>query len=122
MALATNDHVKRLSQYQPFDASFSQLFAEYVDTRQSDPIATKAHGFTLGVLTKPASRVVVLTGDAGHGKTHLCGQLISSLVPNIGDVREVLRSAADGLTPIATLESSGKALHIIKDLSELDPD
>lgn len=119
MSLITNEHVERLSQYQPFDASFNQLFAEYVDTRTSDQIQTKALEFVKEVTSRSECRVVVLTGDAGHGKTHLCGQLIEAVAPETKDVRVVLREGASGEVPVSPL-ANGNDLYVIKDLSELD--
>ena len=121
MAFATNQHVERLSQYQPFDANFSQLFAEYVDTRQSDQISTNALSFVERLVDLPNCRLVILTGDAGHGKTHLCGQLIRAKSSDVSDVRTVLHACADGTSPVAELGPE-RFLHIVKDLSELDPE
>ena len=87
MAFQLNQHVERLAAYQPFDASFGQLYAEYVDTRQSDQLETRAFDFVSEIIHDPNVRVVVLTGDAGHGKTHLCGRLITSNDQSISDPR-----------------------------------
>jgi hypothetical protein len=118
---ATNPHVERLWQYQPFDANFDQLFAEYVDTRHSDQIATKALEFVDQVVAEQVSRLILLTGDAGHGKTHLCGQLIQRRSNETADVRTTLKNHGDGTYPVAEIRD-GKYLHIVKDLSELDPE
>ena len=121
MAFQLNQHVERLAAYQPFDASFGQLYAEYVDTRQSDQLETRAFDFVSEIIHDPNVRVVVLTGDAGHGKTHLCGRLITSNDQSISDPREELRTHGDGATALVDLPN-GRALHIIKDLSELARD
>ena len=67
--------------------------------------------------------MVVLTGDAGHGKTHLCGQLLSDLLEQPVDPALAAKLAADGTgdVDLALLESV-RALRIIKDLSEFSPD
>ena len=121
MGLETNEHVERLKLYQPFDAAFSQLFAEYVDTKSSDQLRTRALDYSLRAVTDPSCRLLVLTGDAGHGKTHLCGQLLQAIDPGIEDVRRSLDMATDGSSALASV-GAGRALHLIKDLSELDQD
>jgi len=121
MSFQVNQHVERLAGYQPFDSSFGQLYAEYVDTRQSDQLETQAFDFVSELIHDPHVRLIILTGDAGHGKTHLCGRLITSNDTSIPDPREHLRTHGDGKTAIFTLPNR-RALHIIKDLSELDRD
>ena len=106
--------------YQPFDSQFAQLYAEYVDTQPSDELSTRALSFVESVVDEPATRLVVLTGDAGHGKTHLCGQLITHFAPGSGTVRTVLAEMCTGQHRVATLPS-GRGLRVIKDLSELTP-
>lgn len=121
MDFLTNEHVERLSQYLPFHPSFAQLYAEYVDTRQSDQLVTKAYGFVANAIARPETRLVVLTGDPGHGKTHLCGQLIKYLSPETDDIRKLLKERGDGSAPVARAPS-GSELRVIKDLSELPPE
>lgn len=118
MVGVVNPHVARLALYQPFDAHFARLYAEYVDTNPSDDLATKASSFVSKVIDEPRTRMVVLTGDAGHGKTHLCGQVLGRL--GVNDVKFALAEHCDGLHDLATLPS-GRALRVIKDLSELTP-
>ncbi len=106
--------------YQPFDTQFAQLYAEYVDTQKSNELSTSALGFVSSIVDEQATRMIVLTGDAGHGKTHLCGQLIGRHAESSGSVRSVLASSCDGLSDVATLPS-GRSLRVIKDLSEMTP-
>ncbi len=122
VAYQVNQHVKRLAAYQPFDANFGQLYAEYVDTRQSDQLETRAFDFVLELVGRPTTRLVILTGDAGHGKTHLCGRLLTAMDEAIDDPRAHLKAyGTDGSSPLARTPD-GRGLHIVKDLSELDPD
>ena len=120
MTLQINQHVERLWKYQPFDADFSQLFAEFVDTQKSDQLDTRALDFVDGIVDLGTSRLIILTGDAGHGKTHLCGRLIKRRDPSI-DVGDALRNSSDGESAVVILPS-GRSLHVVKDLSELEPD
>lgn len=117
MALEINAHVERLRAFQPAGGSGSQLLAENSDTKPSDELTTRAHEFVKRVLDAPSTRMVVLTGDAGHGKTHLCRRIVQQLDPG-SDVKEVIRDHGTGEHDIAQLPS-GRRLRIVKDLSEL---
>jgi hypothetical protein len=117
--LNINLHVERLGAYQPFDAVSSQLYAEYVKTEKSDHLQTQALRFVQGRLDEPEIQLVVLTGDAGHGKTHLCGQLLSGLDESITDPSEYLKGYGSGKQRVLVLPD-GRDLFIIKDLSEHD--
>ena len=55
MAYQVNQHVERLAAYQPFDASFGQLYAEYVDTKQSDQLDTRGSNSSPGSSMTPLS-------------------------------------------------------------------
>jgi hypothetical protein len=114
----TNQHVERLAAYQPFDANFNQLYAEYVDTLQSDQLSTRAFDFVMEVISDPDTKMVVLTGDAGHGKTHLCGRVLSEVEAEIVDPRMTLAEKGQGQAPVSRL-AGDRDLYIIKDLSEL---
>ena len=116
-----NQHVSRLAMYQPFDTQFAQLYAEYVDTQKSNELSTSALGFVASVVDEPLTRMIVLTGDAGHGKTHLCGQLIARHAGTDIVIRTVLAENCTGKTPVANLPS-GRPLRVIKDLSEMTPE
>ena len=73
----TNELVEELNGYQPVDADLSQAFFE---SRTQSLVLTTVAAATLHRLVElPTARVVVLTGNAGHGKTHLCAQLVSDL-------------------------------------------
>lgn len=117
MALEVNAHVERLRAFQPAGGSGSQLLAENSDTKPSDELATRAHDFVKRVLDASPTRMIVLTGDAGHGKTHLCRRIVQEL-DVAGDVKDVIRTHGMGEDDIATLPSA-RALRVVKDLSEL---
>jgi type II secretory pathway predicted ATPase ExeA len=73
----TNFHVQRLHRFLPFDPSHEQIYEEYQKSEDSLELETEALNYLLTILPK-APRLVVLTGDAGHGKTHLCRRLIDT--------------------------------------------
>jgi len=75
--LAVNSHVEMLNAHQPFDADLAEIFFESANLDLQ--LETKAFDTLRAGVEDPEVRLVVLTGDAGHGKTHLCGLLIARL-------------------------------------------
>jgi hypothetical protein len=99
--------------------------ADQADRTQSPyPVVTLE--YLVSAIERPTAKTIVLTGDAGHGKTSLCANLLAELrmggetIPS--DVRrtvfnELLRDGDAG-RPVA-LTRSGRPLYILRDLSEL---
>src|SRR5690606_11169715 len=112
-----NEHVEMLNATQPFDASFSQIYFESSTTTiRLRTKAAKALGHHVG---EPDVRLVVLTGDAGHGKTYMCADLLMSAFDcDIDDARTILNRKGFGDEPVGSLPD-GRSLYIVKDLSEL---
>lgn len=112
-----NQHVELLNGYQPFDADFSQIFFE--GSEHSFELSTKATSTVSDFLEDPLVRVVVLTGDAGHGKTHLCASVLAKLkgLDSVSEVAHEINEEGYGETDLHTF-SDGRNLRIIKDLSE----
>ena len=117
MAAETNSHVTRLRRFQPFQPDSAELIYE-----QSDP---REPGFELLALDHLATiveddqvRVVVLTGDAGHGKTSLCARLLERLGTDALQAAELLRTLGHGATAV-TQTLGGRPLRILKDLSDI---
>jgi hypothetical protein len=119
LANEVNRHVSRLNEYLPLDAGASALFQEYVDPGDHPSLPTRALAYLTDVVSgSPGElRLVVLTGDAGHGKTHLCAKLLESLGYTVLDAREALASRCDGSHDLVEL-GAGRKLRIVKDLSE----
>nr|MDT0524496.1 hypothetical protein [Streptomyces sp. DSM 41633] len=83
-------------------------------------IETRALTYLKDVLNEGAG-LVILTGDAGHGKTHLCSRLIRDhLGYDPEAAREAIRERCDGrmLEP-APPQGDRRRLRIFKDFSEL---
>ena len=114
-----NRHVSRLNEYLPLDAGASALFQEYVDPGDHPSLPTRALAYLKDVVSNGFGdlRLLVLTGDAGHGKTHLCAKLLESLGYTPLEAREALTIKCDGSHDLAEL-SAGRSLRIVKDLSE----
>ena len=121
MAYEINRHVVRLKAHLPFGAAHGQIYEEHVDPRQSKSLATKALVSLCELVKNPIVKMVVLTGDAGHGKTHLCRRLLEEildLAPE--DAHARLMDAGKGAEAVGNVE--GRTLRIVKDLSEFkDP-
>ncbi|MEB8343917.1 P-loop NTPase family protein [Streptomyces endophyticus] len=126
MPLEVNKHVERIRRYQPFDVDTSEMIYELqADWTQSlFPVVTL--NYLLEAIERPATRTIVLTGDAGHGKTSLCASLLGELQvdeePVTPEVRKAvfreLSGVGDAGRPIGQTRG-GRPLYILKDLSEL---
>ncbi|RQW71746.1 hypothetical protein EBB56_04770 [Halomonas sp. YLB-10] len=119
-----NHHVYRMARFLPFDPSHDQIYEEYQEVKDSLNLDTVAFDYVLAAASSQA-RVIVLTGDAGHGKTHLCRRVIESLLGyNEAEARNLINSACDGRQIITPKKesSSVSALRIFKDFSEFSPE
>ncbi|MFF7882923.1 hypothetical protein ACH40F_19510 [Streptomyces sp. NPDC020794] len=128
MPLEVNKHVQRIRRFQPFDVDASEMIYEQADQadRTQSPYPVVTLEYLVSAIERPTAKTIVLTGDAGHGKTSLCANLLAELrmggetIPS--DVRrtvfnELLRDG-DASRPVA-LTRSGRPLYILRDLSEL---
>ena len=64
-----NNHVSRLNRYLPFSAAHEQIYEEYQTGDDGLDLLTVALDYSRRAVASGA-RCIVLTGDAGHGKTH----------------------------------------------------
>ncbi|MFD8700624.1 hypothetical protein [Kitasatospora purpeofusca] len=125
MPLEVNKHVQRIRRYHPFDVGASEAIYEHQkDWNQSlFPVVTL--DYLKDVIERPATRTIVLTGDAGHGKTSLCASLLAWLKVGpetvTAEVRKAvsgeLFKAGDASRPVSRTHG-GRPLYILKDLSE----
>ncbi|MBT2303972.1 ATP-binding protein [Variovorax paradoxus] len=117
-----NAHVQRLNRYLPFSAAHDQIYEEYQTGEDVLDLETEALGYAMRALGQGA-RCIILTGDAGHGKTHLCRRLLESFSGHRPeDARRILNSECDGksLIPFSDPARPG-GLRIHKDFSEIEP-
>lgn len=113
-----------MARFLPFDPSHDQIYEEYQVAKDSLNLDTVAYHYVL-YAAKSGAHVVVLTGDAGHGKTHLCRRVIESFLGYDEDeARKLINEACDGRRIIkAKAATSGTdALRIFKDFSEFSPE
>jgi hypothetical protein len=117
-----NSHVKRLHRFLPFSSAHDQIYEEYQTQEDRLDLETVAIRYT-AMAARAGARCVVLTGDAGHGKTHMCrrilGEELLQHAPN--DAHRLLLDACDALHLIEAATSGGPRLRIHKDLSEIHP-
>jgi hypothetical protein len=128
MPLEVNKHVQRIRRYQPFDADTSEMIYELqADWTQSlFPVVTL--NYLLDAIERPTTKTIVLTGDAGHGKTSLCASLLAELRASAETITPEVRKAVflelsgagDARRPVGRTRS-GRPLYILSDLSELSP-
>ena len=114
-----NSHVEMLNAHQPFDADFAEIFFE--SSSLDLQLETKAFDTLRAGVEDPEVRLVVLTGDAGHGKTHLCGLLVADLTEeSLQEASELLRGDDYGDSEVARCPDQ-RSLRVIRDLSERNP-
>lgn len=117
MALEVNTHVTRLRRFQPFHPDSAELVYEQSDPKEPG-FETVALGHLDTIVEDPRIRIIVLTGDAGHGKTSLCARLLERLGSTPVEAASLIRGQGDGSGAIATTRS-GRPLRILKDLSDV---
>jgi hypothetical protein len=116
-----NRHVERMQRYIPLDAGADQLVHELVDVEEAVDLETVADHALLDGVQTPSMRIVLLTGDAGHGKTRLCCQLLERLGYGKREAADAIRDRSDGTEDLAAVQG-GRALRVVKDLSDFDPE
>lgn len=118
-----NSHVARLHRFLPFSSAHDQIYEEYQTGEDNLDLQTIAIEYAAAAI-RSGAQCIILTGDAGHGKTHMCRRLIEQalLGHTSADSRELLLSSCDGETPISPANGNpGAKLRIHKDLSEMKP-
>lgn len=109
-----NPFVEELNRYTTVSSDHEAAFDEYISTRQTgEPlkIDTRTEEFVRSHLSDTRPPSIILTGNAGDGKTHLCRQIVHELT---GTVVEKWPAEVD--YPIL---HDGGTLHVVKDLSEV---
>ncbi|WP_339781861.1 hypothetical protein [uncultured Thalassospira sp.] len=122
--LKENSHVARLNRYLPFDPAHSQIYEEYQKTADSLNLETVALRYLNSAAKLNSARLIILTGDAGHGKTHLCRRLIQDCLGyDEESARRLINSACNAERAIDPAPGSplSKSIYIHKDFSELEP-
>tara|TARA_Y100001970_G_C14258859_1_gene877877 strand:+ start:5256 stop:7037 length:1782 start_codon:yes stop_codon:yes gene_type:complete len=112
-----NSHIDVLNRYQHWETHAKNLFFESSNLELD--VSTKASETLENFAKDPDINIVILTGDAGHGKTHLCGSLLSSLTGEpLQKAAETMNEGSNGIVFIEEILADGKNLRFIKDLSD----
>lgn len=121
MAFKSNNHVERLNRFLPFSPAHDQIFEEYQRSDDSLSLKTIALKYCISSASRGAN-IIILTGDAGHGKTFLCRRLLEEVLGySEDDARRLINQKSDGTSVIDRFSGSGivQGLRIFKDISEL---
>jgi hypothetical protein len=113
-----------MARFLPFDPSHDQIYEEYQVAKDSLNLDTVAYEYVLNA-ARSGAHVIVLTGDAGHGKTHLCRRVIGSFLGyEEEEARSLINEACDGKQTIKPKNEASdvRALRIFKDFSEFAPE
>ena len=118
-----NSHVARLHRFLPFSSAHDQIYEEYQTGEDNLDLGTVAINHAIEAI-RSGAKCVILTGDAGHGKTHMCRRLLekSLLGYQPEEARKILQSSCDAKSSIPPAEGyQSVSLRIHKDLSEVQP-
>ena len=118
-----NSHVARLHRFLPFSSAHDQIYEEYQTGEDNLDLATVAIFHAIEAIRANA-KCVILTGDAGHGKTHMCRRLLEKelLGYTPEEARKILQGSCDAKSPIPPAKGvESVSVRIHKDLSEIQP-
>ena len=119
MAYKENPTVEKLHRYLPFDPSHDQIYEEY-QLGDSIAIHTRALEYLEQVLGVTDTRIIILTGDAGHGKTHLCRRIVREYLGyDAESTYEIIQNRCDGRQLPSVKHPAKRNLRIFKDFSEV---
>jgi hypothetical protein len=117
MALEVNPHVARLRRFQPFQTDSAELVYEHTDPTDRY-FEAAALSYLIQLIERPEARLVVLTGDAGHGKTSLCARVLERLGRDPREALQAIQELGTDMKPIATT-AGGRDVRLLTDLSEV---
>jgi hypothetical protein len=116
-----NDHVRRLNGFLPFDPDFAELFFENADLDSDFRIDTTVFETLEETVRDAEVKAIVLTGNAGHGKTHVCALLISEVASiSLSQAQAFLKKENSHQSEVRLPDN--RLLQIVKDLSDFVPD
>src|SRR5262245_48606442 len=116
MSAVKNAFVDYLTRYTTASPDHEAAFDEFI--AQAEPPAggplrlnTKVEAFLQTCFERPNPPSVILTGNAGDGKTYLCRQIVATFTGRRVEDWETFAEQP--------VERDGVRLHVVKDLSEL---
>lgn len=114
-----NNHVDKLNRYLPFNPDYHQIYEEG-QSKNALAIESQTLRYVKQALDSGA-RCILLTGNAGHGKTHICRRvLMDPLGYDEPESRRILQGSCDGASPIPAKgeRPNVKPVRIFKDFSD----
>ncbi|SDP61415.1 hypothetical protein [Desulforhopalus singaporensis] len=121
MEIKKNSHVERLVNFIPFGPGISEIVTELQKETQKLDIKTQAIDFVTKIVKEKSKALIVLTGNAGHGKTYICQKILMSVLGmSDQDAKKALRNQHLGDRGLESPTSSCDTIRIFKDMSELD--
>jgi hypothetical protein len=115
-ALTYNPFITYLNRYTTTSPEHEAAFDEFIS--QTAPpsgvmlrLCTKTEQFVRACFQREHPPTIILTGNAGDGKTYLCRQIIKSFT------NQIVTDWGD--QTVWPIECDGMRLHVVKDLSEL---
>jgi len=118
VALEVNQHVVRLRRYQPFHPESSDLIYEMTDPDEAT-YTMKAEAFLNSCIADPSVSLIVLTGDAGHGKTSLSAAALRNLGMEGTEAMEAVANYGDAAAPVSQTPD-GRSVWLFSDLSSVE--
>ncbi|MDF1800653.1 MAG: hypothetical protein P1V81_15865 [Planctomycetota bacterium] len=115
------NRVEQLRQLLPLDSNGDDLYEEHLtsDERERLQYETQTLGYLKELLERQERQFIVLTGNAGHGKTHMVRRLLE-----LGDSTDgVMAALEEDLSGESAHEVKGASapVRVLKDLSEIEP-
>jgi len=115
------DFVGFINRHHSFGATSGEMVEELREDSDILPldISTKLEKSVKGFIESSHVRLIVLTGDAGQGKTHLCRRILMEYGLPRDEAKSAISDRCNGEHTLL-ITSTGKELRIIKDLSEFN--
>lgn len=113
------ERVKQLLRLLPLDANAKHLFEEHLEGSHRLAYETTTFGYLQRLLARDTRTVIILTGNAGHGKTHMCRRLLEQ-DDDPDAVMDRLQRDKEGCSPWR-ISGIPLPIRVVKDLSEIEP-
>jgi hypothetical protein len=113
------ERVKQLCRFLPFDGNANRLYEERQESPDRLSYDSRTLAYVQQLLAHDQRVIIVLTGNAGHGKTHLCRRLLEANGAN-SDVMQRLHDDPSGKLNW-NIQGARRPVRIVKDLSEVNP-
>ncbi|KRE21876.1 hypothetical protein [Agromyces sp. Soil535] len=107
-----------MHRYQPFHADSADLVYERQADHNNPTFEVVTLGYLLAAVEQPSTHTIVLTGDAGHGKTSLCAHLLVRLGLSNDEASRAVETAGRSGHESVGRTANGRPIYMLKDLSD----